>query len=65
MKNSFKISALAIMVSIAAAGCFGCGDRTKTGTEKIDTGKTAVDSPKTTIDTAKTDTARKDTSKKK
>ncbi|MBS1525139.1 MAG: hypothetical protein JST19_05785 [Bacteroidetes bacterium] len=65
MKNLLKISALAIIVSIAVAGCSGCGDRTNAGTGKIDTGKTAVDSSRKAIDTAKTDTAKKDTAKKK
>ena len=53
---------LAVMVSMFAAGCSGCGDRTK----PEETGKIAKDSPKTAIDTtkAKVDTAKKDTSKK-
>ena len=64
MKNLIKIGLLATMLSIFAAGCSGCGDRSKPG-DKIDTTKTSVDSPKKTIDTtkAKIDTTKNDTSK--
>jgi len=64
MKNLVKIGLLALMTSIFAAGCSGCGDRTKPAPEE--TGKVNPDSPKKTIDTtkAKIDTAKKDTSKK-
>jgi len=62
MKNLIKAGLLATMVSIFAAGCSGCGDRTKPG----ETGKVVNDSPKKAIDTtkAKIDTTKKDTSKK-
>jgi hypothetical protein len=64
MKTLVKIGLLAITICIFAAGCSGCGDRTKTTPEE--TGKVAPDSPKKTIDTTKAniDTAKKDTSKK-
>ena len=62
MKNLIKMSIVALTVSIFAAGCSGCGDRTK----PEETGKVINDSPKKAIDTtkAKIDTAKKDTSKK-
>jgi len=62
MKNLIKMGLVALTVSIFAAGCSGCGDRTK----PEETGKAIVDSPKKTIDTpkAKIDTTKKDTSKK-
>lgn len=62
MKNSIKIGFIAMMVSIFAAGCSGCGNRTK----PEETGKVGKDSPTKIIDTtkAKIDTAKKDTSKK-
>jgi len=64
MKNLLKIALVATAIGIFAAGCSGCGDRTKT--PPAETGKVAPDSPKKTIDTTKTkiDTAKKDTSKK-
>ena len=62
MKNLIKMGLVALTVSIFAAGCSGCGDRTK----PEETGKVVNDSPKKTIDTTKVkiDTAKKDTSKK-
>jgi hypothetical protein len=62
MKNLIKVGLLATVVSIFAAGCSGCGDRTK----PEETGKVINDSPKKAIDTtmAKIDTTKKDTSKK-
>jgi PBP1b-binding outer membrane lipoprotein LpoB len=64
MKTSLKIGLLAIMISFFAAGCSGCGDRTKPAPEE--TTKADHDSTKKAIDTtkAKIDTAKKDTSKK-
>ena len=63
MKNLIKMGLLALTVSIFAAGCSGCGDRTKPAEESS---KITPDSPKKAIDTtkAKIDTAKKDTSKK-
>jgi hypothetical protein len=58
MKNSFKIAALALVVS-AFVACKGSSTAT---TDSVKTDSTVVDTTK--VDTAKVDTAAVDTAKK-
>ncbi|MGZ3765464.1 MAG: hypothetical protein ACXVB0_04690 [Mucilaginibacter sp.] len=51
MKNSLKITFLALIIAVSVASC-GDGDKANS-TTKIDTGKTAIDTSKKTIDTSK------------
>jgi hypothetical protein len=68
MRNSLKLGVLVVAISIATAGCSGCGDKGKPGSnQNPDSPQTKIDTSKKPIDTAKAkiDTTKKDTSKKK
>ncbi|MDB4927113.1 hypothetical protein [Mucilaginibacter sp.] len=59
MKNSFKIAALALAITVSFAACKGKSTST---TDSVKTDSVKTDSTK--VDSAKVDTAKKDTTKK-
>jgi len=68
MKNSFKIAALALVVSISVAACGGAkktdgSDSSKTDSSKVDSTKIVKDTLKNDT-TIKNDSTHKDTSVK-